>query len=387
MLFPYGTDAPIYHYPIATVVLIAVNVMVFFAMLTGAMDGQTAISLILEYGHINPLQWITSNFVHADIIHLLGNMFFLWGFGLVIEGKLGWYRFVLIYLGIGIVQCALEQTVTLGMEGGSLGASAILFGLLAMAWIWAPKNEMNCFLWLGFVPRTVEVPITTFALIYLGMQIFFFVAGGFAVGSSALHLMGVAVGVPVAIVMLKMDWVDCEGWDLFSVIRGKTGRDAVAARSVKRTKHNDDDDEKQCTIEEERQAALKLLREHLREGRPKVALAIYQKMVGNDGSPWELPEAETMALINGLHREQLWSDSIPLLVQVLKRFSDRAVPARLMLAQILVQAEERPNQALAVLAKLPDQLPPQLAQRRRQIEKLAQAAIDDGAVEFDMQDW
>ena len=67
--------------------------------------------LMLQYGTFKPWQWITSNFMHAGFMHLLGNMFCLWGFGLVVEGKIGWWRFLLVYLGIGITQCAARTVV------------------------------------------------------------------------------------------------------------------------------------------------------------------------------------------------------------------------------------------------------------------------------------
>ena len=99
----------------------------------------------------HPLQWVTSPFLHADLMHLIGNMIFLWAFGLVIEGKLGWLRFAALYLGMGVAQSAFEQVCTLGFgEGGSLGASAIIYGLMVMAMVWAPRNEMSCLLLLGF---------------------------------------------------------------------------------------------------------------------------------------------------------------------------------------------------------------------------------------------
>ncbi len=88
-------------------------------------------------------------------------------FGLVVEGKLGWWRFLLVYLTIGVIYGALIQIVMLGAEPGVvLGASGVLFGLLAISLFWAPKNDMSCVLWLGMFSRLVEVPITLFATIY-----------------------------------------------------------------------------------------------------------------------------------------------------------------------------------------------------------------------------
>ena len=158
MLIPYGTDAPIYHLPYATVGMIVLNAGVSFAVwaatgggwhiATEELDETARIveEMMLQYANgLRPWQWITSNFLHADILHLLGNMFCLWSFGLVTEGKVGWWRFLMIYFGIGVAQCDFEQTLMLSAStGGSLGASSVIYGLLAICMVWAPQNEMSC---------------------------------------------------------------------------------------------------------------------------------------------------------------------------------------------------------------------------------------------------
>ena len=130
MLIPFKTDAPIYHWPFATVGLIIVNSLVFIA-LPSALERAVSVDAgeetwILQYGNgLHPVQWVTSNFIHGDFGHLLGNMFCLWAFGIIVEGKIGWWRFLLVYFGIGMLQCASEQLITLGVaEGASFGASA-----------------------------------------------------------------------------------------------------------------------------------------------------------------------------------------------------------------------------------------------------------------------
>ena len=193
MLLPLSTDAPIYHFPFATIGLIVTNLFCF--LLTGC--GYNTDLWVLEYGHLNPIEWLSSIFAHSGWVHLIGNMIFLWAFGLIVEGKLGWYRFLILYLAIGCGQSGLEQLCMLyktdshvlhyefGVEsideladqiqegahnlllltegedfsddqattvaqnlvglykGGSLGASAAIFGLLAICLVWAPKNEFH----------------------------------------------------------------------------------------------------------------------------------------------------------------------------------------------------------------------------------------------------
>src|SRR6266566_4216395 len=95
VLIPYNTDAPIYHFPFVTVGLIVVNAAVLVACAKA--DDQVVEGWMLQFGQgLHPLQWISNNFMHAGVMHLIGNMFFLWGFGLVVEGKLGWWRFLLL---------------------------------------------------------------------------------------------------------------------------------------------------------------------------------------------------------------------------------------------------------------------------------------------------
>jgi membrane associated rhomboid family serine protease len=223
--FPYSTDAPVYYWPFATVGLIAANLIVFMGMMLGTINNPE--DWIVWYGQgLHPTQWITSMFAHVDIGHVLGNMLFLWVFGLIVEGKLGWWKFLASYLGIGVLHAMLEQLIMLGYSGevpGSLGASAAIFGLMAMATVWAPLNEIT-FFWVFFIRMgTFDVSVLMMAGLYTGMELFFVFLFGGSAGSSMLHLSGFALGVPLAVVLLRRGVVDCEGWDLFHVWRGDYG--------------------------------------------------------------------------------------------------------------------------------------------------------------------
>jgi membrane associated rhomboid family serine protease len=236
---PFGTDAPVYYFPWGTIGLIVANVLV---TLWSATQPDAAAGWLITYGNgLHPLQWITGNFIHGFgggpfgiATHLFGNMVFLWGFGLVVEGKIGWRWFVPLYLGTGFVQSGIEQGLILALGDrmfeagrippGSCGASGIIFGLMAIALVWAPRNELTILV-AGFIMRlfvfTFDVTIFTFSLVFLGIQALFMLISQSWWGSEALHLLGAAVALPVGIVMLKKGWVDCENWDLFSVMAGR----------------------------------------------------------------------------------------------------------------------------------------------------------------------
>ena len=163
IIIPTGTDAPIYHWPYVTVGMIVLNVALAFLVppeIHGPAldeDGEVVeevqrvtnfdrYSLALGDGRLHPVQWVTHNFLHYGLIHVAGNMVFLWAFGIVVEGKLGPLKYLIAYLAIGTLHGAVTQVLFLksGLDAHAAGASAVIYGLLAACMIWAPRNELNC---------------------------------------------------------------------------------------------------------------------------------------------------------------------------------------------------------------------------------------------------
>lgn len=241
MFFPFSTDAPIYHWPFATVSIIVVNVLVFLfttvQVAFGNMDPDSFEALILEFDKINPLQWITGSFMHEDLFHLLGNMLFLWTFGLVVEGKIGSLKFAGIYFLITLIDGAAVQIpmYVISGESGALGASGVIFGLMMIAVIWAPENEMDCFYWIIVFVGTIEVRIIALGVAFVFLQLAFLFATGFSMSSEMLHMIGAAIGAPIGFFMLRQGMVDCEGWDIVSrsFLRGMPLFSSSALRNQK----------------------------------------------------------------------------------------------------------------------------------------------------------
>jgi len=405
LIIPFRTDAPVYHWPVSTVGLILVNVYVYTATAAGAIDGNVLQGLILQFGNgLHPLQWVTSHFIHVDLLHLIGNMIFLWVFGLVIEGKVGWPWFLLIYLGLGVSTGALEQICFLGVAGGgAYGSSGIIFGLLAMAMIWAPENEVEIYYW--FVrPGYTEIRIRTLCVIYLFLEAGFAAlhrVAGFMVGSSLLHLIGAAVGPLPGIVLVKSGLVDCEGWDLFSLRKKRRAsrrkRAALAPEGAREEPSALLDEpaergtgpgplpEAVITPAERRVDALVLLRDHLRSGDAVAAKVVYDDTVKDTG-PWPLPGPDLLALIDAFRKSQLWRDALPLLQDCLERFPEKSATVRLLLAKILIENARRPASGLEVLEAIPPgQLgAPQEELRRMLIEKANQLR-EQGVLEMDVE--
>lgn len=345
MFFPYNTDAPIYHWPYVTVLLIAVNVIGLIGCYTGDIDVH---EWMLRYdGALHPAQWVTSNFLHAGAWHLIGNLFFLWPFGLLVEGKVGWWRFLLIYLGIGVVQSAGEQAVMLPFAGsvsGSMGASAVIFGLLGIAWVWAPRNEVTCALVVFYRVVEIDISILIFGAFMVAWQLFFVIFSESS-GSELLHLSGALVGVGVGLAMLRLGFVDCEGYDVLSVFRDKEGQGESDLLS----------DAKDLLAEEptefRQQAAHTMFRQYVKRGNPKAALQLRRKLA-EQGRPMQLDRPELAALISTMHKKRLWRDSAPLMAEYLERFEEKADLVRLGLAKICVLELDRPLRAIELLKEL-----------------------------------
>jgi membrane associated rhomboid family serine protease len=399
MFIPWGTDAPIYHWPWMTVVLIVTNVLVFFGVMN--LSEESVTPLLLAHGQgLHPLQWLTSNFVHANFEHLIGNMMFLWAFALVVEGKLGAFPFLAVYLGLGIAQCGLEQALTLGMKGGaSFGASAIIYGVMTMALVWAPRNDLNCIAFFRFSPWTFEVPILVFALLYLALEALLVLFTGFALSSALLHLSGAALGFVLATVMVKRDWVDCENWDLFAVMQGRQGRSSSEAARVrhapapapaskkKKARRSGRAPDAPRSIEDQSAAALRRLRGHLEAGEIEAALGSYDKAVRTIPG-WQPPGPDWLDLIKALNVAKLWPASVSVMEDYLRRAPDPTPRVRLKLAQILIREQQRPAHALRVLAEIPEQgLPASLAPLRAELTRQAEQMREEGVLELEGDAW
>jgi membrane associated rhomboid family serine protease len=371
---------------------IVVNVLIFFFTVFQPED---TVEVIYKWGMLNygwwlPWQWVTSNYLHAGFMHLFGNMIFLWSFGLIVEGKVGWWRFLVIYNLIGVVECAIEQTLMLGFsEGGSLGASAAIYGLIAIAMIWAPANEISCLCFFGFRSFSFDCSIWIFA----GVSLAFELAMGIlavsmaddvaaAITSQFLHLAGAAVGFGVGIGMLKLGWVDCENWDAFSVWSGRNEK-----RQHELAQEYMESPKGQEAVANKRDTMLSIIRHHLAEGDPAAALVVHRRGIAQMPA-WHLPEEDHVALITSLRSKSLYDDAVLLMAEYLKLHNQREPLIRLALGQVLLQKLHRPAQAAKVLAKIiPGRLEPQQEQQAASLLAKARKLTEDDPYEIAGEDW
>jgi membrane associated rhomboid family serine protease len=136
---------------VVTISLIVINVAVFVAELaTGSGVSSLGGTLVLRGGLVGILvadgDWyrlITSAFLHANLIHLLFNMLFLWWFGRSLERVIGPGRFVGIYL-VAALAGAAGALISAPANAITVGASGAVFGILGAGFI-LERNHIAVF--------------------------------------------------------------------------------------------------------------------------------------------------------------------------------------------------------------------------------------------------
>jgi membrane associated rhomboid family serine protease len=146
MLFPERDESrPLTRFPVVLVLIITANIVVFL------MELAMGDSFILRYSmkpaeivrgeHLETL--FTSMFMHANFLHIFGNMLYLWVFGDELEANyLGPIRFGLFYLVCGLAAGALQIAVNPTSTVPNLGASGAIAGVLGGFQVVFPRDRI-----------------------------------------------------------------------------------------------------------------------------------------------------------------------------------------------------------------------------------------------------
>ena len=162
MFLPIG-DEPNNHVrtPFVTWGLLGVNVLVFVLMASNGLTVDTPESraFYTRWGY-DPAEprfdaLLTHMFLHGSVMHLFGNMLFLWIFGDNVESRLGHLGFLAAYLGTGVVAILAHATFDGGLAVGASGAVSGVEGLYLIA---CPGARVRVLVWLYVFIRVVLVP-------------------------------------------------------------------------------------------------------------------------------------------------------------------------------------------------------------------------------------
>ena len=117
--------------------------------------------------------WVTvftSMFLHGGLLHVAGNMLYLWIFGDNVEDRMGHGRFLVFYLLCGIA-AALAQTIAApDSVVPMVGASGAIAGVMGAYFVLYPKSRIVTLVPLFFFFQIIEVPAIFFLGIWFVMQ-------------------------------------------------------------------------------------------------------------------------------------------------------------------------------------------------------------------------
>ena len=203
-MIPLKDNIPTVNFPIVTIVLIALNVGMYFFFQQGGLSlGEPTNphfrENVVEYGSIPyeithpgdqclvtgagaagctdektdlPSTWITlftSMFMHGGLFHLGGNMLFLWIFGNNIEDSMGRLKFIAFYLLGGLVATMSHTIIDTNSTVPSIGASGAVAAVLGGYALLYPRARVVTLVILIVFITIIELP----ALLILGLWFLF----------------------------------------------------------------------------------------------------------------------------------------------------------------------------------------------------------------------
>jgi len=174
-LIPYKDDNPTSTFPLVTIGIIVLNILIFVLEVvsqSGMKDVTYTYGAIPYYiltfeenQPIHPaLTVFTSMFMHGGLFHLGGNMLYLWIFGNNIEDRLGHIRFIFFYIFCGVVSAYAYAVTNPHSLIPMIGASGAVSGILGAYILLFPRAHVQTLVFLGFFVTTVKIP----ALIVIG---------------------------------------------------------------------------------------------------------------------------------------------------------------------------------------------------------------------------
>ena len=227
MLLPIRTDSPLRQTPYANGVIIVLTMLAYVAQLAFNAPGVVGpeasrlglfqSALILVPGQSGAWTYVTYAFLHSptDLLHLAGNMLFLWVFGNAVNDKLGQWQYAVFYLAgaasAGLAHALLESAAVVGASGA---VSAVTGAYIVLM----PRARVTLVYFL-FLIGTVEVPGLWLVGLYF---VFDLITGSGALGQNNVanfaHIGGTLFGVAVCLGLLWLGWVRRDQFDMLALL-------------------------------------------------------------------------------------------------------------------------------------------------------------------------
>jgi membrane associated rhomboid family serine protease len=230
-MIPIRTETSVRHTPFANLALLTANVLCF--LFFDYLGGPTGLTIKQQYFVLDGFaptlyQFITYQFAHADIWHLVGNMLFLWVFGNSVNAKMGDVAYLLFYLAGGI--CA-GVVFNHGTPHALIGASGAIAAVTTAYMVLFPRAHVTVLIFFFFI-TFIEVP----AIIVIGAKIVLWdniIAPSIGIANDQVahtaHMAGYTFGFLAAFTMLIIRAVPRDQYDMLALAKRWKQRREYAA--------------------------------------------------------------------------------------------------------------------------------------------------------------
>jgi membrane associated rhomboid family serine protease len=237
-MLPFRDYNPSRTFPLVTISLIAVNIAVYLYMFSLQLQGEHVINAFYYRASVIPAvflpvrvrlpvppldpTWLTiftAMFMHGSVVHIAGNMLYLWIFGNNVEDAMGPFRFLVFYLLAGIIATAVyiasayyTYTTTGNLRAittPSLGASGAIAGVLGAYLVRFPRAQVDTCVFFFFI-TIVRLPAIIVLAFWFILQLFSGVAALGNAGQGAgggvawwAHIGGFLAGVLLVTLFAK----------------------------------------------------------------------------------------------------------------------------------------------------------------------------------------
>lgn len=179
-MFPIRDHNPSGKTPYVTYVLMAANILIFLSYWPLFNDPRALNAFFFEWAMIPVLvtqdgmlgSMLTSMFLHGGIMHLAGNMLFLWIFGDNMEEEMGHFGYLLFYLACGLGAAAAHVMAAPYSQVPTVGASGAIAGVMGGYLLLFPKARVDIlFIFIVFF-RIFTIPAWIMLALWFGFQLF-----------------------------------------------------------------------------------------------------------------------------------------------------------------------------------------------------------------------
>ena len=390
MILPFRTNISPRRTPYTNYALIIANVIVYLLHFgvdpqTGGLGFRQWVGHFMLNGDGRPPLWqfLTYAFLHANFMHILGNMFFLYLFGNNVNDKLGNIGYLCFYFS-GAIFSGVGHVLTGG--GNVIGASGAVAAVTGAYLVLFPQTLITVLFWFFFI-GTWEVP--ALYLILLKMILFDnIIARGTDLVAYDAHLSGYLTGILAMVGMLATGLISSSNYDLWAMIKrwnrrrryrdvvssgyspytGRAGARHIGVREVIKSAAQKEEEERASRLRSQ-------ISERLGQRNLPAAAEVYLELIAQD-SEQILPRQQLLDIANQLAGDGKHTESARAYEQFLTHYGsfEHAEQVELMLGIIYSRYLDQPEAAVKHLQiaakKLSD--PGQLKMCREELDRLQQ---------------